>query len=73
MRNYIFCLILISLSLGCVGVSGVAIGKKIIGNYYLIATDIDEDCGLSYHEPSDGPNYGGLIEATVFGVGTLNI
>lgn len=51
------------------GCSGLALKEKIIDNYYLIATDVDEDCGLSYHEPSDGSNYAGIIDATVFSVG----
>lgn len=51
------------------GCSGLAIEEKIIDNYYLIATDVGEDCSLSYHEPTDGSNYGTIIEATVFAVG----
>jgi len=46
-----------------------AIKEKVTDNYYLIATDIGEDCSLGYHLPSDGDIYGTIIDATVFAVG----
>ena len=32
------------------GCSGLAIKEKIIDNYYFVAADDGESCGLSYHE-----------------------
>ena len=48
---------------------GFVLEEKIIDNYYLIAADVGEDCSLSYHELTDGSNYGIIIKATVFAVG----
>lgn len=45
------------------------IKKNFLGNFYLVAPDIDEQMALSYHVPSDGPIYGDVIKATVFAVG----
>ena len=64
-RKLLYLLFLCLLS-GCMG---FAIKEKIVGNYYLIANDVDEDLSLSYHEAADGSNYGDVIKATVFSVG----
>ena len=53
------------------GCQEFAIKEKLIDNYYLIATDAGDDCSLSYHEPTDGNNYGGVIEATVLQLVTI--
>jgi hypothetical protein len=45
------------------------IRQNFLGNYYLVAPDIDEQTSLSYHDPSDGLAYGDVIKATVFAVG----
>jgi hypothetical protein len=45
---------------------------RFLGNYYLVAPDIDEQTSLSYHESSDGLVYGDVIKATVFAVGYNN-
>jgi hypothetical protein len=45
------------------------IRQNFLGNYYLVAPDIDEQTSLSYHETSDGSAYGDVIKATVFAVG----
>jgi hypothetical protein len=65
-KKAILYLIIFSLLSGCMG---LAIKENVVGNYYLIATDVDEDLNLSYHEPADDNNYGGIIEATVFAIG----
>jgi len=49
--------------------SDFAIKKSIVGNYFLIATDTEDDLGLCYHEPSDDQNYGTIIDATIFAIG----
>jgi hypothetical protein len=51
------------------GCQDLAIKEKIIENYYLVAADDSEGTTLSYHDYSDGNNYSGIIEATVFAVG----
>ena len=51
------------------GCQDLAIKEKIIENYYLVAADDSEGTILSYHDSSDGNNYSGIIEATVFAVG----
>jgi len=66
MRNKALYLIILGLFSSCMG---LAIKENIVGNYYLVATDVDEDLSLSYHEPADGDNYGTFISATVFAVG----
>jgi hypothetical protein len=48
---------------------GLAIKQQVIDNYYLIATDIDEDLSLSYCDPSDKSGCVGIIIPTVFAVG----
>jgi len=40
-----------------------------LGNYYLVAPDLDEQTSLSYHDPKDSLVYPSIIEATVFAVG----
>lgn len=66
--NFLF-LLVFSLLIGC---QGVAIKEKIEGNYYLIATDAEEDLSLTYHEAADENNYGTIINATVFAIGHNN-
>ena len=65
MKTISFLLILLIFT-GC---GGLAIKEKIIDSYYLVAVDIDEDCSLSYQEPTDEDNHGIVIGATVFAVG----
>lgn len=66
MKKLILYLSIIVLFGGC---HGLAIEEKIIENYYLIAGDEPAGTFLSYHESSEGNNFSGLIEATVFAVG----
>lgn len=54
---------------GCIGGLGFVTEDHILGNYYLVAPDDDIQLSLSYHEPSDGDNYGTFIIGTVFAVG----
>ncbi len=63
-RSAYICLFVILLA-GC----GLAVEDKITGNYFLTAADDDDDTGLSYHAPSDGPIYALIIVGTVFAVG----
>lgn len=65
MKIIIFCLSILPLFYGC---QDLAIKEKIIDNYYLTATDVGEDCNLSYKEP-DETIYGTVVGATVFAVG----
>ena len=60
--------LLITLS-ACIGGFGFVLKEHLFGNYYLVATDGIEGCGLSYHTESDGPNYSDIISQTVFAVG----
>ena len=69
MKNTIFYVLSLLTLSGCVGGTGFVIKEKVIDNYYLIATDVDEDLVLSYHEDVDGDNYGTIIDATIFAVG----
>jgi len=62
-RFFLFFALLLFLSCN----SGVR--KNFLGNYYIVAPDLDEQTALSYHEPSDGLAYGDVIGATVFAVG----
>jgi len=48
---------------------GFAIKKKIVGNYYLIATDTGEQLGLSYCDPKDSNGCFGITEGTVYSAG----
>jgi hypothetical protein len=48
---------------------GFVIKEKIVGNYYLVAADIEEDLSLSYHVDSDGDNWATVVDPTVFAVG----
>lgn len=66
MKYKLLLFLILCLLYGCIG---VAIKENIFGNYYIVATDIDEDLSLTYHEPIDGDNYGIIIQATVFAVG----
>ena len=59
-------LLILCLLSGCTGFSSK---ENIVGNYYLIATDTDEQSSLSYCEPADKNGCIGIIEATVFAVG----
>lgn len=70
MKNFFHGLLLLLLS--CSGNMGFAYQEKIVGNYYLIAIDNIDQCGISYHKPSDGPDYGLIITETVFAVGYNN-
>ena len=63
--NILYLIILISFS-SC---SGFILKEKIVDNYYLIATDIEEQLDLSYYEPTDKNGCVSVIEATVFAVG----
>ncbi len=65
MKIIIFCLSILPLFYGC---QDLALKEKIIDNYYLTATDVGEDCNLSYKEP-DETIYGTVVGATVFAVG----
>ena len=51
------------------GCNDFAVKKHVVENYYLIATDAEEALDLSYHESSDGNNFGTIIDATVFAIG----
>ncbi|NEW85145.1 MAG: DUF3997 domain-containing protein [Mariniphaga sp.] len=66
MRNWIMILFVVFSLLSC---SDFVIKKNIVGNYYLIATDTEDDLGLAYHEPEDGQNYATIVDATVFTIG----
>ena len=66
MKKTILYLSILMLFFGC---QDLAIKEKIIENYYLVAADDSEGTILSYHDSSDGNNYSGIIEATVFAVG----
>lgn len=66
MKQRILYLLILSLLSGCLGFD---IKQKVVGNYYLIATDEEEQLSLSYCEPSDQNGCGGIIEGTVFAVG----
>src|SRR3954452_23490539 len=46
-----------------------AIKEHLFGNYYLLAIDVKSQLSLCYHGPSDGSNYGNIIEATVTAIG----
>ena len=62
-----FCLTLFS---SCIGNLGFIYKKHLVGNYYLTASDVIEQCALSYHnEKTDGHNWGEIIGSTVFSVG----
>ncbi len=50
------------------GCSGLTIKEKIIDNYYLIASDSQEACNLSFKE-NDQANFWTIIDATVFAAG----
>jgi hypothetical protein len=47
MKRAIFYFSILLMITGC---SGLAIKEKIIDNYYFVAADDGESCGLSYHE-----------------------
>lgn len=66
MKKITFNLFILLLFASCMG---LAIKEKLIDNYYLIASDDINGLDLCYHESSDGDNYNGIIEATVFAVG----
>ena len=51
------------------GCTGFFTNEHLFGNYYLTATDVEDDLSLSYHKPEDGSEYGGIISATVFAIG----
>lgn len=69
MKTIIFYILILFILVSCSGRFGLAMKEKIITNYYLIAADDIKDCGLSYHENTDGSNYGLIITATVYAVG----
>jgi len=48
---------------------GLVINENIFGNYYLVASDTNEDLCLSYHESCDGGIYGTVVTPTVFAIG----
>ncbi|HLX54181.1 MAG TPA: hypothetical protein VKR58_09575 [Aquella sp.] len=54
---------------GCIGGFGLDIKDHLVGIYYLAAADDDRQCSLTTHEPSDGGNYGNVVNQTVFAVG----
>ena len=66
MKHLIFYL---SISLLLFGCQQLAIREKIIDNYFLVAADASQWTSLSYHEDTEGTNYGSLIESSVFAVG----
>ncbi len=59
-------LLIVLLLSGCMGFLSK---ENIIGNYYLIAADTEEQMSLSYCDPADKNGCIGIIEATVFSVG----
>jgi len=65
MNRTILFFLLILMSSSC----GSAIKDNIYGNYFLVASDIGEDLSLTYHDPTDGSNYGTIVGATVFAAG----
>jgi hypothetical protein len=69
MKTKIISLFIICLLSGCIGGLGFVTKDHICGNYYLVAPDDDVQLSLSYHEPTDGDNYGTFITETVFAVG----
>ncbi len=63
-------LIILSLiSIGLVSCNGFIIEQNIVGNYYLTAPDIPEQCSISYHDKNSGSNYSTIINSTVFSIG----
>ena len=66
MKNKIWYIILLFILFSC---SDFAIKKHVVGNYYLIATDVVEDIDLCYHEPKDNQNYGSITGSTIFAIG----
>jgi hypothetical protein len=66
MKNKAVFFLILYLFSGCIGFSTK---EKIINNYYLIATDSEEQLSLSYCDPNDKNGCIGIIGATVFSVG----
>jgi hypothetical protein len=66
---FLLSFLILSLST-CIGGFGFVFKEHLFGNYYLVATDVIEDCALSYHTENDKVNFGGtVIGETVFAVG----
>jgi hypothetical protein len=52
---------------------GVAIKEHIVNDYFLIATDLPNDCDFTYQDsPPDGNTFVVIVPATVFAVGFNN-
>ena len=51
------------------GCQSAVLIDHLIGYYYLTAPDDDTQCSLTFHEPSDGGTYSGIVNQTVFSVG----
>lgn len=66
MKSKILYLSILCLFTSC---RGFILKEKIVGNYYLIATDIEDQLDLSYCEPTDKNGCTSIIEATIFAVG----
>lgn len=69
MKIKIWYIVLIFVIFSC---SGFALKKHVVGNYYLIATDVVEDIDLCYYEPKDNQNYGSITGSTIFAIGFNN-
>lgn len=65
-------LIVMLIGTACVGGIGAVINKNIIGHYFLVAPDVEEQLSICYHQHSDEDNYGIIIGETVFAVGYNN-
>ncbi len=48
---------------------GLVYNEHLFSNYYLTATDDEDDMSLSYHAAKDGSDYGTIVPATVFAIG----
>jgi hypothetical protein len=63
MLNRLFILLIGIVFVGC----EFAHEEKVVGKYYLVASDVVEDMNLGFQEHRSG--YGTLVKATVFAVG----
>src|SRR5579872_1181470 len=66
MRAKVIFLFIMCLLTGCLGFDTK---EKVVGNYYLVATDDEVQLSLSYCDPADKNGCVGITEPTVFAVG----
>lgn len=64
-NRLITCMMILSTFLGC---HNFVIEEKLVGNYYLVASDEEYGCNLAFKENKD-QDFGTLISPTVFAVG----